>query len=248
MAPREGLTVCADAAALTAAATRLTIESAERAIRARGAFHWALSGGSTPKALYGQLASPEVRGQVDWARVHVWFGDERCYPPDHPDSNFHMANQALLSSLGLPSERVHRIRGEAERVSEAARFAEEVARALPYQGGWPCFDLVLLGMGGDGHTASLFPTTGAVLEKAAIALPVVPPAYVKPQVARISLSAPVLQQSREVLLLIAGTDKADALQDVLDGPLHLDERPLQLIRAAKGKVRWLVDAAAAAKL
>jgi 6-phosphogluconolactonase len=246
---REGVEVFETPAALTEAAAQATIAAAERSIRARGAFHWALSGGSTPKALYALLASPSRRGEIDWSKVHVWFGDERCYPPDHADSNYRMAREAMLDPLALPAERVHRIRGEApDRAAEAARFAAEVVAVVPSEGGWPAFDLTLLGMGTDGHTASLFPGTGAALEKGAVALPVMPGAYVKPQVARISLSAPVLQQSREALVLLAGADKAEVLKDVLDGPIRLDERPLQLMRSGKGRVRWMLDRAAAAKL
>jgi 6-phosphogluconolactonase len=247
MSVREAWTVYPDAAAITQAAAPLIVEAAARALRARGVFHWALSGGSTPKALYRHLASAAVRGAIDWGRVHTWFGDERCYPPDHADSNYRMAREALLDPLALPAERVHRIRGEApDRTLEAARYAEEVTRAVPAEQGWPCFDVVLLGMGPDGHTASLFPGTGAALERAAVALPVMPGPAVKPPVARISLSAPVIQQARELLVLIAGADKAEALRDVRAGPLALDRRPLQLARAAAGQVRWLVDAAAAA--
>jgi 6-phosphogluconolactonase len=248
-ASREGLFVYPDTAAITAAATQLTIDAAERAVRTRGVFHWALSGGSTPKALYQRLASAELRGSIAWDKVHTWFGDERCYAPDHADSNFRMAREALIDPLSLPAERVHRIRGEApDRALETARFAEEVVRQVPSEGGWPRFDLVLLGMGADGHTASLFPGTGAAAERAVVALPVVPGAYVKPQIPRISLSAPVIQNAREILVLIGGADKAEALKDVLDGPLALDHRPLQLVRQAQGKVRWLLDAAAAARL
>ena len=238
-----------DLASITAAATQFVIAAAERSIRARGVFHWALCGGSTPKPLYQHLASAEVRSAIDWARVQTWFGDERCCPPDHADSNYRMAREALLDPLALPAERVHRIRGEApDRVLEAARLAEEVTGSVPAEQGWPCFDFLLLGMGADGHTASLFPGTGAALERAVVALTVMPGAYVKPQMARVSLSAPVIQHAREVLVLIAGADKAEALKDVRDGSLALDHRPLQLLRQATGRVRWLVEAAAAARL
>ena len=240
--------VVPDVPALVDLEARQLIAVAKAAIAARGAFHLALSGGSTPRPLYQQLSGPR-RAELDWSRVHLWWGDERCVPPDAPDSNYRMAKEAMLDALGLPDGQVHRMRGEAaDRLAEAARYADELGRRLPVEQGVPVFDLVLLGMGADGHTASLFPTTGKALVRDRAVVHVVPPAYVKPQVERLSLTAPLLQNAREVHALIAGADKAEVLEQVLHGPVQLDVHPMGLLRTAKGSVSWLLDAAAAAKL
>jgi 6-phosphogluconolactonase len=238
----------AETGVLARAAAELVVNAAKEATAARGAFHFALSGGSTPKALYALLAQEPFRSRIDWSKVQIWFGDERCVPPDHADSNYRMARESMLATLALPESQVHRIRGEADPDAEAERFADEMKRSIPLANGVPVFDLALLGMGTDGHTASLFPGTGAVLVRDRVALAVMPGAYVKPQVRRVSVSAPVLQETRSLLLLIAGADKTDVLVEVYSGAIDLDKRPLQLVRQAKGDVRWFVDEAAAAKL
>ena len=237
-----------DAPSLVEAAARELIRSSREAIAARGAFHLALSGGSTPRPLYQKLGGP-LRGELDWSRIHLWWGDERCVAPGHADSNFRMVRDALLDALQLPDGQVHRIRGEAtDRPAEAARFADELARRLPVEKGVPRFDLMLLGMGGDGHTASLFPTTGKALVRDRFAVHVVPPAYVKPQVERISVTTPVIEAAREIHALIAGADKAEVLEKVMHGPIDLDARPMGILRHVHGQVRWLLDQAAASRL
>ena len=240
--------VFASQAELVDAAVRHIVDAARTAIAERGAFHLALSGGRTPKPIFEKLAG-SARGELDWARVHLWFGDERCVPPDHADSNFRMAKLAMLDALALPDGQVHRIRGEAvDRPAEAARYADELLHRLPVEKGVPIFDVMQLGMGTDGHTASLFPTTGKALVRDRAVVHVVPPAYVKPAVERISVTTPVIQLARELHVMMEGADKAETLEKVMHGPIELDVRPLGMVRDARGNVRWLLDQAAAAKL
>jgi len=246
--PQATIEVASDPTALAALAGEHLVRCAAEAIAARRAFHLALSGGSTPKPLY-RLLGGALRERIDWSRVHLWFGDERCVPPSHEASNFHMVQETLLDALALPDAQLHRIRGEAtDRVAEAARYADELLHRLPVHQGVPVFDLMLQGMGGDGHTASLFPTTGKALVRDRAVVHVVPPAYVSPAVDRISVTAPVIQGAREVHVLVAGDEKAQVLEQVIHGPVELDVRPSGLVRGARGTVRWLLDAAAASKL
>jgi 6-phosphogluconolactonase len=246
MSARQPIEVFPTTAALAKAAADRVVASAGRAQAKRGTFTIALSGGSTPRALF-QLLSTERR--IDWSRVQIWFGDERAVGPDHPDSNFHMAHESLLGPLNLPDNQVHRILGEAVDLrAEALRYGQEVKAGIGEADGWPVFDFMLQGIGTDGHTASLFPGTGAVGVVDRVAIHVVQPAYVRPAVERISLTAPVIQAAREIVVLAAGPDKAQVLPEVLDGPLELEKRPSQLIRQAKGQVVWLLDSAAASQL
>jgi 6-phosphogluconolactonase len=243
--PSRSYHLLADAAALAAAAAEALVQEIVRTHAAGREFHLGLSGGSTPRALYLLLGSP-LLGRVDWSRVHLWFGDERCVGPEHADSNYKMAHEALgLGVIGRA--KVHRVGGEAPPAEEAVRFASELA-VLPKEEGVPQFDVLLLGMGGDGHTASLFPTTGAALVRDRWAMTVVPPGYVKPAVARVTVTAPVIQAARHVWVLMAGADKAEMLAEIVRGAEQLDARPLQLVRKAKHHVGFWLDVAAAAKL
>jgi 6-phosphogluconolactonase len=196
----------------------------------------ALSGGSTPKAMYRLLATPTYRERVDWPRVEIYFGDERCVPPDHVDSNYRTAREALLDHVPLGAAHVHRIPGE-RHPTEAAVAYEKILRRI---GDRPQLDLVLLGMGPDGHTASLFPGTPVLAETRALAAPV----YVdKFESWRVTLTAPVLSAAAHVLITVVGEEKADALALALGGPNGAV--PIQLVRAVEQ--RWLVDKAAAQK-
>jgi len=229
----------ADVNALARAAADELGEVARVSIAARGSCHVALSGGSTPKTLFRVLAA-QGRGALPWDRIELWWGDERCVPPDHADSNYRMTRETLLEPLGLT--RVHRI--EAERPPEAA--ASDYERALVGAlGAPPVFDLVWLGMGPDGHTASLFPGSPAVAEKQryVVANPVDSP-VAGGRTTRITMTLPVLDAARRVRFLVAGADKAGRLHEVLEGPPG--RFPAQLVRATD--VGWLVDAAAAAQL
>jgi len=233
---------------LSLRAASLFGQFAEEAVASSGRFAVVLSGGTTPERLYQVLAGrPEFRNRLPWDRTHFFWGDERHVPPDHPDSNFRLANQALLSKLKLPPGNVHRIRAEVSDATEAARAYEGELRGffdLPV-GQVPRFDLVLLGMGADGHTASLFPGTAAIHERSRLVI-----AYLVPKLGsyRITLTPPVLQNAAHALVLVSGPGKADAVAEVLEGPLDPDRLPAQLLRSARGSVIWLLDRAAAAKL
>ncbi|QYJ16255.1 6-phosphogluconolactonase [Rubrobacter xylanophilus DSM 9941] len=235
------LRVLEDPARLAAAAAREFAARAARAIRERGRFAVALAGGSTPRAAYELLARDYADG-VDWGRVHFFFGDERPVPPDHADSNHRMAREALLSRV--PAGSVHRMRGELAP-EEAARRYEEELRSFFAGEEVPRFDLILLGLGEDGHTASLFPHTRALgeTERLVVANPVERLGTV-----RITLTPPVINAARAVVFLVAGGGKADALREVLEGSADPRQYPAKLIRPGDGEPLWLVDRAAAASL
>ncbi|HEX8494264.1 MAG TPA: 6-phosphogluconolactonase [Pyrinomonadaceae bacterium] len=220
------------------------VELAQSAIDARGRFSVALSGGSTPKRSYQLLASDEFKERVDWARVHVFFGDERCVPPDHADSNYRMADEALLSRVPLAARNVHRIMGEGDAAANARLYEDELQTffaGMP----WPRFDLILLGMGDDGHTASLFPETAALEEKRAWVVGV----WVeKLNAYRITLSAPAINHAAHVVFLITGANKAERVAEVIHGERATERLPSQLIRLASGRLEWFLDKAAAACL
>jgi 6-phosphogluconolactonase len=197
----------------------------------------ALAGGSTPKAMYRRLASPAYRERVDWPRVEIFFGDERAVPPEHPDSNYRMAREALLDHVPLGADRVHRIPAERSPAEAAAAYQQTLMRV---PGDPPRLDLVLLGMGPDGHTASLFPGTPVLDEQRALAAPV----YVtRLDSWRVTLTAPVLSAAGHVMVLVTGAEKADALDKALAGPTGVV--PIQLVHAPDQ--RWIVDRAAAEK-
>ncbi len=224
---------------LAEAAARAFVEKAAEAVARRGRFAVALAGGSTPKATYEALARDHV-GDVDWPNVHVFFGDERAVPPDHEDSNYRMAREALLDHV--PAGSVHPMRGEMPP-EEAASSYEEELRAF-FGEGRPGLDLVMLGIGGDGHTASLFPETAAlgVTDRLVVANPVP-----KLDTTRITLTAPVLNAAREVLFLVAGEDKVEALKEILEGEADPREYPAKLVQPSGGPA-WMVDRAAAGLL
>jgi 6-phosphogluconolactonase len=235
--------VLPDASALAEAAARHIIERAQAAIDARGAFTIALSGGSTPRELHLRLASPPLAEQIDWSRVHVFFGDERCVPPDDPQSNYRMAEETLLSRVPIPREQIHRMRGELPPEEAAADYEHQLREFFKDEP--PRLDLILLGMGDNGHTASLFPGLQAVHEQHRW---VVAEYVAEVGMWRITLTPSVINLAREVLFLVAGAAKASMLREVLEGPYAPDERPAQIVRPSPGEVIWLVDAPAAAKL
>lgn len=236
-----------DAESLAQAGAEHFVTLAQAAIAARGCFAVALSGGSTPRGLYARLATEELAAQVDWSCVYVFWGDERCVPPDHHDSNYLMARQTLLDHLPVPPENVHRIRGELEPEEAAAEY-ERTLRTfffLPSEKPIPRFDLVLLGMGDDGHTASLFPGSAALHERRRW----VATQYVgKLQVWRVTLTPIIINAAAHVTFLVSGAGKAERLHQVLTGPYQPDLLPAQIIKPDGGRLLWLVDAAAAALL
>lgn len=240
---RRSVIVLDDLDAVTAAGRERFLAAAERAIRDHGVFRVALAGGSTPKKLYGAL----VGAPIDWAKVLLFFGDERCVPPTHPDSNYRMACEALISKVVIPSSNVHRIYAEIDDKHAAAQeYEEELERAwglIHHE--MPRFDLVLLGMGPDGHTASLFPGTTALAETKKR---VVANWVDKFASWRITLTAPVINAAREVVFLVAGPDKAPMLREVLEGPRDPSRLPAQLVQPENGELVWIVDRAAAAQV
>jgi 6-phosphogluconolactonase len=241
-----------DVAAVQRAAAEEFAARIETAVAARDVAFLALSGGSTPRGLHTLLAdeAEPFRARVPWARLHVFWGDERPVPPDDPGSNYRMAYDTLLSRVPIPPAHVHRIVGEdpdsgraAERYAQKLRDVFLTHRRL--EAGWPRFDLVILGMGADGHTASLFPGTHAVHETIH---PVVAPWAAKLGTYRITLTPPVLNRADSVLFLVTGSDKAETLAAVLEGPFQPDIYPSQIVRSAAAPPIWLVDHAAATRL
>jgi 6-phosphogluconolactonase len=238
--------VAPDAAALVRRAAEEVASRAEAAAAARGRFTVALSGGSTPRGLYALLADAGApfRARVPWGATHVFFGDERCVPPDHPDSNYGMARAALLARVPLDPAKVHRMRGElADPGLAALEYEAELDEAFAlHEGERPRLDVVLLGMGPDGHTASLFPDTAALEERAHLVT-----ANWVPRLAahRITMTFPALNAARAVLFLVAGADKAERVADVLERGAAL---PAARVRPERGELVWLLDAAAAGAL
>ncbi|MGE0372067.1 MAG: 6-phosphogluconolactonase [Gammaproteobacteria bacterium] len=232
-----------DPAALARAAAARFAELAQDARSEQRGFHVALAGGSTPRLLYQTLAA-DYRERVDWAATHVYFGDERCVPPDHPDSNYGMAREALLRHVALPPAQVHRIEAEDPDPRAAARrYADLLHRHLPRARAHETgrFDLVLLGLGPDGHIASLFPDTAILDEHRAWAAAV----HVdKLQAWRISLTYPVINAARHVALLVAGEGKADIVRDVVGRADTAARYPASRVHP-RGELEWFIDHAAA---
>jgi len=230
-----------NAAAIARRSAEEFIKAANTAVSARGVFTVALAGGSTPKALYSLLVNdPGLRAQVPWEKLQIFFGDERHVPPDHKDSNYNMAREAMFSKAPLKPQQITRIKGEESDTEKAALEYEQALRAYFQlkEGQLPCFDLVLLGMGDEGHTLSLFPGTKALHPGSRL---VVRNWVGKLYTERITLTAAVVNQARQVILAITKADKAMALKAVLEGPYEPEQLPSQLIQPESGKVLWLVD-------
>lgn len=237
-----------DAAALARRAAQYLVEMASEAVDARGQARIAISGGSTPKAAFHLLADANQpwRKRMPWDRLDLYWVDERTVPPTHPDSNYRMTREALLDHVPLPPERVHRMEGELDPEAAAARYESELRNSFRLEGAEsPRFDLVALGMGDDGHTASLFPHTAAIHEMGRlVAANQVP----QKDTWRITLTWPVINHASSVFFLIAGADKAAVLRDVLTGPWDPERLPSQLIWPSSGILTLFLDMAAAALL
>ncbi|HEY0614862.1 MAG TPA: 6-phosphogluconolactonase [Candidatus Elarobacter sp.] len=242
MADLKLVTVLPDAAALAEAAADHIVEVLRETLADRDFAHLALAGGSTPRAANALLAARPRRDAVDWTRVVFWFGDERCVPPDDKDSNYRMNRETLLEPLRIDPGRVHRMRGDDDPSAAAADYDAVLRRELGEQ---PRLDLVLLGMGPEGHTASLFPgtVTGMDNDKHCIA-------HYVPQLDkwRITLTPRAINAARNVAITAGGAEKAGALHAVLEGPRDPDAFPAQLVHPRDGSLRWLVDEAAASQL
>jgi 6-phosphogluconolactonase len=249
LTPREalpGVFVYPNPAEVARAAARRFVDFAWQAIARDGHFHVALSGGSTPREMYRLLASDEFRGQVDWQRVRVFWGDERAVPPDDPQSNYGMARRELLLRVPIPLGNIHRMEAEDANIGRAAHNYEALLRRYlePDDRGFPVFDLVFLGMGPDGHTASLFPGSRPLQQTSRW---VSTPMVAKLGMRRMTLTLPVLEAARRVLFLVAGAEKAAMLREVLcvrrEPPL-----PAQMVQPRHGERIFFVDEAAAALL
>lgn len=244
-APREVI-VLPDLDAVSEEAARRFVALAGDALAEHGGFTVALAGGSTPERLYRLLASERYRDAVPWASTYVFFGDERCVPPDDRESNYRMAREALLDHVPILPEQIFRMEGEGDPQSAAMMYAAILSDAFDLiAGAVPRFDLILLGMGPDGHTASLFPHTAALREVDTL----VAANYVdKLETWRLTLTYPVLDAAAHVLFLVGGAEKAAAVRQVIEGPFNPDEYPAQGVRVANGTLTFLLDRAAAGDL
>jgi 6-phosphogluconolactonase len=242
LSSREFL-ICADAEELAREAARRFAEMANEFISSAGRFTVALSGGSTPKALFRSLSEEPHVNSLPWRSIYFFWGDERCVAPDHPDSNYRMAYETLLSKIAVPRENIFRILAEDDDHERAAHNYSEAIRK--FFTGEPRFDLFFLGMGADGHTASLFPGTTALRAPGRIAVA----NYVeKLRSWRITLTADTINKARNIIFLVAGEDKAPALKEVIEGSRNPEKYPSQLIEPVSGSLLWMVDEAAASLL
>ena len=235
------INVLPDKIDLARAAAVHIMEVASHALLDRGRCSIALSGGSTPKAAYAMLAGVPL----DWKHIHVFWGDERCVTPEHPDSNYRMARLAFLGRIDIPPENIHRVRSE-RQPEQAAEVYEQELRSFFTSVEFPVFDLVLLGLGDDGHTASLFPGAPALDERERWVTVVEHRQPPVPLVDRVSLTLPVINLARQVTFLVSGDTKAQRFQQVIRDPESKGSAlPAQLVRPDNGNLLWLVDKAAA---
>lgn len=232
---------------------------AQRSVDERGIFSFMLSGGSTPRLLFERLSDPAYIRNLDWEKAQVFWGDERCVPPEHKDSNYRMARETLLDKVPIPPENIHRIHGELNPRAAAERYEDELGESFQFKndrghGGdqpvtdFPVFDLILLGMGADGHTASLFPGSNALSEKEHWFVAVAHDAAMPPLVARVTATPGILNAGSNVFFLVTGEKKAARLAQVLEGPFRPEDLPAQLVKPENGQLTWFVDQEAASGL
>ncbi|MGZ3539799.1 MAG: 6-phosphogluconolactonase [Vulcanimicrobiaceae bacterium] len=236
------LKIYEDAATIATVLADLFVDEAQTAIADRGGFYVALAGGSTPRAAYALLAEEPRNSQTGWKDVFIYFGDERCVPPDDEQSNYKMASDTFLSKVNIPESNVHRMHGEEDPETAAAEYArilrEDLGEALQ-------FDLIMLGMGADGHTASLFPGTDPLADADAL---VRAPYVDRLGTRRLTITPRVINSARHVVIATEGLQKAPALAAVLEGPYDPVRYPIQVVSPSNGRLTWLVDADAAAEL
>ena len=231
---------------LARAAADEFVRLANKSIIKRGRFSAALAGGSTPKALYHLLASEDYRDELGWGDVHLFWGDERCVSPDHEDSNYGMVRRALLEHIAIPEANVHRMAGEIAPREGAIEYHGQLDSFFrPRRTELPVFDLILLGMGYDGHTASLFPGDAALMERRRWVAAVEHTRPPLPLVTRLTLTLPVINAARNVLFLVTGESKANAIGRIIRAGEGL---PAGLVRPGSGRLLWMLDEAAAAAL
>lgn len=236
------LQVYPDGVSLAGAVADLFVETGLTAIANRGGFRVALSGGNTPRAAYALLARAERASRLSWRDVFIYFGDERCVPPDDQRSNYRMARTTFLDAVAIPEANVRRMHGESDPAGAAREYADVLRSDL---GGNPEFDLVLLGLGPDGHTASLFPGSSPETDNDSLVRAV----YAESQAMwRVTITPKVINASRTVAFAVDGDEKASILASVLEGPLDPVVHPAQIVAPSPGRLLWLVDKAAASKL
>ena len=242
MAERQIIS-CRDGADLSERAADEFVRLARQAIQLAGRFTVALSGGSTPKALYTLLAAPGVAQRISWNRVHLFWGDERCVAPDHPESNYRMVEESLISKIQIPRENLHRMAGEKTPQIAALEYEAELKGFFGLaDGGLPRFDLILLGLGEDGHTASLFPGSAALNDEEHLVSAV----YVdKMNTYRLTLTLPVLNAGKEVVFLVSGASKAAIVKELLGETSSSLNYPAAKIQQREGKLTWMITADAA---
>ncbi len=235
-----------DPASVAAEAARRWVDIAQQSVEARGSFSVALSGGGTPSLLYRLLADEPWKSQISWDKTFVFWGDERRVPSTHVDSNYRMAREALLEHVELPHENIFRMPSDGLATGDSQSYAKTIRShfKLNYEE-WPHFDLILLGLGTDGHTASIFPGTRAVSDLSNMVLVYPVP---KLNTERITFTLPVLNHARNILYLVTGEEKALILAEVIDGERRPSKYPAQAVNPVDGKLVWLVDAAASANL
>ena len=234
---KENIRIFPNLAALSTAAAQLFTEAAIESIRERGRFLVAFSGGSTPTALYRLL----VREPIDWTRVHIFWGDERLVPPDDPESSYGQAREVLLKRIPIPTENIHRVSSDLEPAAAATDYARVLKEFAAPPLNWPRFDLVLLGMGEDGHTASLFPGSPVDVAEPVIA---VTANYQGRPARRVTLTPLVFNAARQVIFLVTGANKAVTLKGVLSDYNSIEQCPAKRIQPTDGQVTWMVDEAA----
>lgn len=246
--PNREIRILADINAIAKRAAQEILQAATSAVAQRGSFSLVLTGGSTPKTLYQSLVNDAaLRAQLPWDKMVLFFGDERHVPPDHSDSNFRMANENMISKAPLHPGQVLRMKGEYQDAEKAAlEYEQDLRSTLKLRDSeYPRFDFVLLGMGSEGHTLSLFPGTKALHQPNRL---VVHNWVGKLYTERITMTAPTVNNAAHVIFMVTGADKALALKGVLEGPYEPEQLPAQLIQPHHGKLQWLVDTAAGGML
>jgi 6-phosphogluconolactonase len=219
-------------------AAEYVVRIANESIALHGHFTIALTGGTTPRELYSLLGSEPFSRQIDWRLVHIFWGDERCVPHNSPESNSYLAQEVLLNKISISESQIHRMPADQpDREVASQAYTVEMQHTFGTNG-IPSFDLIHLGMGPEGHTASLFPHQASLHEKRRLVMPVSVP---KPPPDRLTFTPPLLNAARNVLFLVTGSDKADALQAVLEGEYQPEEYPAQIVRPTNGEVVWMLD-------
>jgi len=244
---RPRIVISPDKTALFQSTAELIVEASRSAIARSGRFAFVLTGGSTPKSLYELVATDEWKGRIDWAKVHLFWGDERFVPATDGQSNYGMAKKALIDRLELPATNVHRVVTEDTTPEGCAESYEQDIREFfkAPTGVFPSFDFVLNGMGSNRHALSLFPGRPTIHEKSRM---VVADFVPEVKMNRITMTAPLVNAAREVVFLVAGEDKAEAVNDVVFGPRNVDEKPAQLIQPDNGELIWMLDAEAGSQI